>query len=172
MDCKRCMENLTAYSDGELSPVDSAQVRSHLDVCASCAVELRSFQAASSFVASHASELELRSQSWDAICARISATGSRSPFAFLILKRWSGALATLTVVMAVAFGYLWYQQVQRKGLDEYISQYVKMREAGRTFGLMTSNSGLPFQSGNPVANNPFIEVKPAHDTNPFRSEDR
>jgi hypothetical protein len=79
-------------------------------------------------------------------------------------------LATLAVVIAVAFGYIWYQQDQRKGLDEYISQYVKMREAGRTLGLMTSSSGLPFQSGNP--NNPFIEVKPAFDTNPFRLEDR
>jgi len=170
MDCKRCTENLTAYLDGELSPVDSEQVRSHLEICASCAVELRSFQAASNFVASHASELELRSQSWDTVYNRISATGSRSPFAFLILKRWSSALATLAVVMAVAFGYLWYQQDQRRSLDEYISHYVKMREADRTFGLMTSNSGLPFQYGN--SNNPFSEVKPAFDTNPFRLEDR
>jgi hypothetical protein len=170
MDCKRCTDNLTAYLDGELSQVDSAQVRSHLEICTSCGVELRSCQAASSFVTSHVSELELRSQSWDAVYNRISDTGSRSPFAFLFLKRWSSALATLAVVIAVAFGYLWYQQDQRKGLDEYISQYVKMREAGRTLGLMTSSSGLPFQSGNP--NNPFIEVKPAFDTNPFRLEDR
>ncbi len=170
MDCKQCTENLTAHLDGELNPVDSEQVRSHLENCASCAVELRSFQAASNFVASHAPELELRSQSWDAVCDRISATGSRSPFAFLILKRWSGALATLTVVMAVAFGYLWYQQDQRRNLDEYISHYVKMREADRALGLMTSNSGLRSQYRN--SNNPFSEVKPAFDTNPFRLEDR
>ena len=149
MDCKRCTENLTAYLDGELSPVDSERARSHLDICASCAAELRSFQAASTFVASHASELELRPQSWDAVYHRISAAGSRSPFAFLILKRWGSALATLAVAMAVAFGYLWYQQDQRRSLDEYISHYVKMREAGRNIGLMTSNSGLPFQYGNP-----------------------
>ena len=170
MDCRRCTENLTAYLDGELSPVDSAQVRSHLDSCASCAVELRSFQAASSFVAFHASQPELRSQSWDAVYDRIAATGSRSLFAFPILKQWSTTLATLAMVLAVAFGYLWYQQAQRKNLDEYISQYVKMREAGRTSWLMTSSSGLPSQSGNP--NNPFIEVKPAFDTNPFRLENR
>jgi|WetSurMetagenome_2_1015567.scaffolds.fasta_scaffold179918_2 hypothetical protein len=172
MDCMRCTENLTAYLDGELSQVDSSLVRSHLEICESCAVELRSFEAASNFVASHASRLELRSQSWDAVCDRISAAGSRPPFAFLILKRWSSALATLAVVLAVAFGYLYYQQDQRKSLDEYISQYLKMREAGRTFGLMTSSSGLPLQSGNPVVNNPFIEVKPAFDANPFRLEDR
>jgi hypothetical protein len=170
MDCKQCTENLTAHLDGELSQVDSEQVRSHLEICASCAVELRSLQAASNLVASHASELELRSQSWDAVYDRISVTGSRSPFAFLILKRWSSALATAAVVMAVAFGYLWYQQDQRRSLDEYISHYVKMREADRTFGPMTSNSGLPFQYGN--SNNPFSDVKPAFDTNPFRSEDR
>lgn len=170
MDCKRCTENLTAYLDGELSHVDSAQVRSHLELCTSCAVELRSFQAASSFVKSHASELELRSKSWDTVCDRISTAGSRSPFGLLIPKQWSSALATLAVVIAVAFGYLWYQQDQRKSLDEYISQCVKTRESGQTFELMTSSSGLPFQSGNP--NNPFIEVKPAFDTNPFRLEDR
>ena len=170
MDCSQCTENLTAYLDGELSPVDSAQVRSHLESCVSCAVELRSLQAASSFVASHASEPELRSQSWDGVYGRISATGSRAPFAFPVLKQWSTGLATLAVVLAVAFGYLWYQQDRRKSLDEYISQYVKMREAGRTSGLMTSNSGLSFQSGDP--NNPFIEVKPAFDSNPFRLEDR
>ena len=139
-------------------------------LCLPVPLNFAAFRQRTSFVASHAAELEIRSQSWGAICDRISATQSRSPFAFPILKQWRTSFATLAVVMAIALGYLWYQRDQRKSLDEYISQYVKMREAGRTFGLMTSSPGLPFRSGN--LNNPFIEGRPAFDSNPFRMEDR
>ena len=41
MDCRQCTENLTAYLDGELSAADSAQMRSHLEICDSCTAELR-----------------------------------------------------------------------------------------------------------------------------------
>ncbi len=48
MDCRQIQENLSAYLDGELPPVEAAALRRHLDGCAACrqmAEELRSVSA-------------------------------------------------------------------------------------------------------------------------------
>ena len=160
MDCRECTDNLTAYLDGELKAADSAQIRSHLESCVSCGDELRSHEEAADFVQSHARDLEVRPESWNAIYDRIHAERPASQFG-LLLPKWSRLLATTAMVAAFAVGYLWYQHDQKKSLDDYISQYVKSREA--EFQLQTMNSFIP---------NPFTEAKPASDTNPFRLEDR
>ncbi|HTY63216.1 MAG TPA: zf-HC2 domain-containing protein [Acidobacteriota bacterium] len=160
MDCRHCTDHLTAYADGELSPAESAQIRAHLEICVSCAAELSGFRAAAAFVESHHRELELKPESWDAVYARIAHERPASRFRFFVPKRID-VLATVAIVAVLAFGYLWYQRDQRRGLDDYISRYLKSREAG--FSIESVDFFLL---------NPFTEAKPASDTNPFRLEDQ
>lgn len=158
MNCRECTENLTAYLDEELSPNDLAHMRAHLDTCASCRAELRSFEEAADLVQSNTRDLEIGSETWNAIYDRILNERPSSRFGFLQTK-WNQALAMAAVVAALALGYLFYQQNQHRKLDEYISQYVKSREAG--FRMQATNSFMP---------NPFSEVRQTSDTNPFRVE--
>lgn len=158
MDCRESTENLTAYLDGELSSSELARMLSHLESCASCRVELRSFEEAADLVQSHTRDLEIGPESWNAIYNRIRAERPSSRFGFFQAK-WNQAVAMAAVVAALALGYLFYQQSQRRNLDEYISRYVKSREAG--FRMQATNSFMP---------NPFSEARPASDTNPFRVE--
>jgi hypothetical protein len=163
---------LTAHLDGELSPTESAGVRSHLESCAACAGELGSMQEAADFIGSHVRELEPGSASWTRIRSRISDENSRSPLRFLALNRWRFALATMMFLAAIALSYFWHQQVQQRDLNEYISQYVKAREAGKHFLLLIGKARPGIDTENFSADNPFIEVKATMDINPFRSEDR
>lgn len=160
MDCRECIENMTSFLDQELNPAESAQMQSHLEVCSSCAAELRDFQQTAVLVESNAQDLDVRPESWNAICDRIRDVPSASPFGFL-LPKWNRMLVTVAIVAAFSIGYVWYQHDQKRSLDDYISQYVKSREAG--FQMQTMNSVMP---------NPFAEARPAPDTNPFRLEDR
>jgi anti-sigma factor RsiW len=172
MDCKQCRENLTAHLDGELLPDGSAEVRSHLKICSSCADELRSLQKAADFIESHRGELDARPGSWSLVHARISEADSLSPFRFPAMNRWRFALATMALMAAFALSYFWHQQAQKRSLDEYIAQYVKAREAGQSFQILIGKATSSLKAGNLNADNPFIEVKSAFDANPFRSEDR
>jgi anti-sigma factor RsiW len=159
---------LTAYLDGELSLAESAGVRSHLDGCAACADELGRLQEAADFIGSHIRELALGPASWTRIQARISHENSRSPFRFPAFSRWRFAVATMVFLAALSLSYFWHQQVQQRSLDEYISQYVKAREAGEHFRLLIGKVRPGIDAENSSADNPFIEVKAATDINPFR----
>jgi hypothetical protein len=172
MDCKRCTEDLTAYLDGELSSPDSAQVRSHLDACAACSEELRTLQKAGAFLASRTQELDLRPGSWNRVRAQISVQQSPSFWNIFSPIRWRPAVAALTCLVLLAFGYMWYRQAQQRSLDAYIAQYEKAREAGRSFRRVLANVDSGFATDNRAIDNPFIEAKVSLDLNPFRSEDR
>jgi anti-sigma factor RsiW len=173
MDCKQCAEDLTAYLDGELSPNDSAQVKSHLAVCASCADEMRSFERAADFVETHRLELSLRPGSWNAVRAQLPVEkASPSLFGFAASNRWRAAFAAVACIVILTVGYLWQQQIQERSLNAYISQYIKAREAGRLFNTSIAGIDAGFGSRPFAAENPFIEAKVGPDFNPFRSEDR
>ena len=170
MDCKQCAEELTAFLDGELDAADSEQVRSHLDACASCSDELQSLQETSDFVTSHGRELEPRDGSWNLVRARIMSENMLVPSRSWFTGRWRVALATLAVCAALVFGYMQYQQIQKKNLDGYISQYMKERESRIRADTVLTGTEMNQQVENPYANNPFIEVKASVTDNPFRSE--
>jgi hypothetical protein len=173
MDCKQCTEDLTSYLDGELSPSDSAQVKSHLAACTSCADELRSFEQAADFVESHKRELTLHPGSWSVVRAQISVEKAPpSLFGFPAPNRWRAAFAAVACIVILTVGYLWHQQVQERNLNAYISQYIKAREAGRSFHNSIAGIDTGFRSKPFAADNPFIEAKVGLDFNPFRSEDR
>jgi len=173
MECKRCVEELTAFLDHELKPDLAQQVYSHVSCCASCAAELRSLKEAGDFFAVHSRELEPRTQSWNVIQARISAeqhAGSR--FGFFLNRPRIAIAAVALLTGAFALGYFQYQENQREILEEYISRYEQDRERQRksrtVFWDTQGVSGIE----NPYANNPFIEIKAVVDGNPFRSEGR
>jgi anti-sigma factor RsiW len=172
MDCARCIEELTAFLDGELNPADSERVRSHLDTCASCTDELRSLREAADFVESHQRELELRPGSWNLVRARISAMDSPSPFRFLAPNRWRIAMASLAIIAALGIGYIQYHQVQRRSLDKYIAQYMRDRRAQQPARPVFSDFRAGFKSEDSRARNPFAEFRTTITDNPFRLEDR
>ena len=171
MDCKQCTENLTAYLDGELSPADSSQVHSHLAACTSCADELSSLREAADFIESHRRELKLRPGSWSAVRAHLAVEKSPPLFGFPVPNRWRAAFAAAACITILAVGYLWYQQVQERSLNAYISQYMRAREASQPFRFVRSGADSVFKSENFAVDNPFIEAKVGLDSNPFRSED-
>lgn len=172
MDCNRCVENLTAYLDGELSPEAFTQVQLHLKACSSCSEEFRSFQRASDFVASHVKELNLPPGSWNRVRDRIEDTKSPAFWNLPFLIRWRPAVAALACIAVFAFGYLWYQQVQRQSLDAYIARYEKARQADLSFRRVLARDDFRLVSGTIAIDNPFIEARAGLDINLFRSEDR
>ncbi len=171
MDCKKITEDLTAFLDGELSAADSAQVNAHLASCASCADELRSLKDAADFIESRRGELHLRSGAWDAVRTRIATEKSFSLFEFPLLTHWRAAFAAAACFAIFAAGYLWYQRIEERDLNAYISQYIKAREASRPFSKAGTGMDVRFESGKVAVDNPFIEAKVGLDFNPFRSED-
>jgi predicted anti-sigma-YlaC factor YlaD len=174
MDCKECAEDLTAFLDGELSAEDSARVRAHVGICPSCAEDLRSLKESADFIESHKSEMELRPEVWNLIRSRISPADSFSPLRLFVPNRWRFAIAAVAIAAALGLGYLQYQQIQRRDLDQYISQYMQEREALRQTEsiFVDTESTPPRVEILPYADNPFVEVKATVVNNPFRSEDR
>lgn len=172
MDCNRCIEDLTAYLDGELGPAESAQVQSHLKGCPSCSNELRSFQQAAEFIGSHVKELGLPLGSWNRVRDRISTPKSRGFWTLPFPMRWRTAIAAMACIAVLASGYLWHQKIERRNLNVYIAQYEKAREAHRSFRRAIANVESGLASDSIAIDNPFIEARVSLDLNPFRSEDR
>lgn len=160
MNCGQCTDNLTAYMDGELSAAESVQMRAHLEICDSCTAELSGIRQAATLVESNLRELEVRPESWNAVYDRINAVRPNSSF-HTFFRKWAETLAAAAVLVAISLGYLWYQHNERRSLDDYISRYVKSREA-------ESHA----QTAHYFVLNPFSESKPSADINPFRLEDR
>ncbi len=170
MDCKRCVEDLTAYLDGELGPEASAQVQSHLESCSSCSEEFRSFQQAADFVAAHVKELDLPLGSWSRLRKRIEGTKAPAFWNLPLLIRWRPAVAALACIAMLAGGYFWHRQVQRQSLDAYIARYEKARQADLSLRRVLARDD--FRLGSGTIENPFIEARAGLDINLFRSEDR
>jgi anti-sigma factor RsiW len=173
MDCTRCAEDLTAFLDGELSPAESERVRYHLNTCPACAGELQSLRAAARFVRSHQRELEVNPETWRLVQSRITALPQPRPLLdFLAPYRWRLALATAAVVAAVALATLQYRQVQRRNLDDYISQYVQSRQFNRPAPPVFAELDVSPGRGDSRPYNPFAEIQDTLTHNPFRLEDR
>jgi anti-sigma factor RsiW len=172
MDCLQCTENLTAFLDGELSVSDSEKLRSHIGICSSCAGELRSLKGSADFIESHHKELEPRLESWNLVRARLSAADSPRLFGFFAPNRWRLAMAALAIFAALGIGYLQYWKIQRRDLDNYISQYIRAREARGQAQSVQRDAEANAQIEIPYADNPFIEMRAAVADNPFSSEDQ
>jgi hypothetical protein len=184
MDCRQCAENLTAYLDGELGRTDLEQVRDHLGTCSACADGLRSLQESAEFIESHVQELTPQPELWNMVRARISATDSFLQPRHFMLLNWRFAAAVVVTFAILGIGYIQYQRMEQKSLDQYISRYIKEREArGQKQVLVANNENnqrieIPYEAnpfletGAPLIDNPFMEANPTVFDNPFRSEER
>ena len=176
MDCKECTDQLTAFLDEELSAREAEQIKSHLSACKSCADEWGSLRDSKEFIESRVHDLAPRPEAWNFVRARISMDQAPPPaFHFFALNRWRVAMATAVLIFAAGLGYFQYQQVQKKTLDRYVSQYIQEREA-RWQAKVVLTTAQPdtadFDQANPFADNPFVEIKATVSENPFRSEDQ
>jgi hypothetical protein len=171
MDCKQCTENLTAFLDGELRDSSSSKMRLHLDICPSCADEMRSLKESADYIESHYRDLEPCSESWNMVRARLSATDSSHWFHFFAPNRWRIAIAFLAIVAALGIGYRQYQLLQTRDLENYITQYIHDREALRQAQSIQWNAQANSQIEVPYTDNPFIEISSISAENPFSSEE-
>ena len=173
MECKRCIEDLTAYQDGELSAADAGLVQSHLEACPACADELRSLRKAAALVDLNTNELEPNRESWNLVKAQISSfQSSQSSWWRPLIKHWRIAAATVVAAAIFILGYNQYQRSQRSDLEKYIAQYIQEREAYKQAWAIPENIEADPHLRNLHTLNPFIDVRANSFSNPFRSEDR
>jgi len=181
MNCQRCVDELTAYLDGELTPPTADEIRTHLSECGNCTREMQDLADSALFIESRIKEIPLRPEIWNNVKAQLSTMEAAQPAGSSLFWLWQWPKTAATVfaaacVLALGFwGYLNYEESQ-ESLRRYMNEYVTARDAqlqkqGMANALASANSnagrGVQFER----MNNPFAE--PLADTyrNPFRSED-
>jgi anti-sigma factor RsiW len=185
MECDKCREEMTAFLDGELSPLSDQEMKAHLAACRKCAVELEEMKESFAFVESHMVAAELRPEVWQQVRSRVATIAPPEPAGALQelfqKYRWVTATAALMVTSALAFGfwgYLRYEQSSRE-LQKYMNTYIEQREALRPPEIPVLDASSPQHvKTNPVAvptdfpgdRNPFVEVDSTLYSNPFRTE--
>lgn len=183
MNCKNCVDDLTAYLDGELNAAESRALEEHVRLCPACRDELESLRKACQLVESHVEEIEPRPEIWNGLMTRISATPAhdRSPgfLQFFDSHRWSAVTAALAFCI-VAAGGIWgisnYRQSER-ALKVYMEEYVQLRaqqeEELRAFPANESaGAAISVEVHSEYADNPFVDFDPQEINNPFRSEEQ
>lgn len=172
MDCVQCAENLTAYLDAELSTTESEEVRSHLQVCASCTNDLESLRKAAEYIGSQIKELIPKPEAWRLIQTRISTEqATRSQFHFFSL-RWHLAATMLVVFGIFGFGYMQYKQFEKRILESYVTKYTQERDTRIRVKKVLTGARNDADFENTHGDNPFIEVDYTPADNPFLLEGR
>jgi hypothetical protein len=183
MDCRKCSEDMTAYMDGELNDSTAEQMSIHLDRCPPCRDEYRDLKDSATFVVAHSDQIDLTPELWNNLRVRIAEmpppSGAGGIFRFLVVNRWTAALATLaaTVVLAVGvWSYVQYQNSQSE-LEASFQMFFRTRTvAERLHGRqLVDAEKAPFNEEFVVPkglDNPFADVRPVSLVNPFRSENR
>lgn len=114
MDCEQALEAISAALDGELSPVERAQLEEHLSVCQSCRALAEDFRVLSAALdaAGAAPPPELAT----GVMARIAAEGKVTPISALRrrgARRWLGLAAMLALVICAGGLGLWLRGTDR-----------------------------------------------------------
>ena len=82
MNCEKCSELLLEYMDGELSPEETALVRSHIEACPECLSEYEDYAEIRRTASEHAGAPELSPEAISALAraAKESVSRDRKPF--------------------------------------------------------------------------------------------
>lgn len=174
MECRICVENLTAYLDAELSPAESSQVSAHMRTCSSCRQEYESLLSAQQLIDNNLSEMELQPAPWRRIESEIRSTErprtglfSWRPF-FATPLRSSLASAAALVLLVALVVLSAYMALNSSATDPFVQQsleaYVQEVEAAeRDHGDLFAAEDRFFR------HNPFAEEDLHHYShNPFR----
>jgi predicted anti-sigma-YlaC factor YlaD len=178
MDCSNCVDDLTAYMDGELSEGVEERLRLHLNSCASCTAELRGLQEAAVFVDSHLRELNPRPELWASVRSQIAvievSPGRTGFLQVLNAPRWLTATVALAATLLLTLGV--WEYIQRRHSDEAFQQYMTQQIEIRRLQDETPRFDIPVT--NPTAqrrfaDNPFVTVSEEITfRNPFREGGR
>jgi anti-sigma factor RsiW len=178
MDCPNCVDDLTAYMDGELSPRIAERLRSHLNGCASCAAELRGLQEAAVFVDSHLRELNPRPDVWANVRSQIAVIEvSARPTGFLQIlhaNRWLTASVALAATLLLTLGVREYLQMRRsdEAFQQYMTEQIEIRRLQDEMPRLDAQVSDPTSQAG-FSDNPFVTV--SEETtfrNPFREGDQ
>jgi anti-sigma factor RsiW len=179
MNCETCTENLTAYLDRELASVEAREVREHLEACGPCRSEMHDLEHASQLVQTGAVDLDPRSELWDAVRTRVAALpvpvapvapvprpSSVVPFRS---SRWiRTTVLALAASLTVGVGVRSYwarqeavrQEREAKALDEYMNQYIHLREGQEKEHLALRAVPASLTATVPVSATPHRQPRP------------
>lgn len=184
MECEQCMDELTAYLDGELSEARAGAVKAHTESCPQCAAELLDLKDAAKFIESRVHAVEPRPAMWQGIRGRISAMEAPAVglIGFIEMHRWVTAATALAATFALVIGlwsYVRYEQSQKQ-LDRYMNTYIQQRET-QNASITPAPKVAPEQEAAPGTisplvyregydANPFLQIDSVPESNPFRVE--
>jgi Putative zinc-finger len=174
MDCRECMENLTAYLDRELSSRHARRVKLHVDRCGPCNQELVSLREAENLITGNIRELTPRSELWDNIRVQISSREMepRSPgfLEILYAKRWLTAATALAATLLLTLGiWAYLRSLQYDDtLTQYMTEYFEKRQSEERTQLSLTPASLEKSSDNPFVLTPDEDAS----DNPFRERGR
>jgi len=181
MDCEQCVDNLTAFLDGELTPRRSAEIQTHLKECGSCSNEMQALTASADFIDSRIKEIPLKPEIWNNVKAQLSTMEATRPVGLSSFWLWNWPKAAATVFATaslLAFGFWGYlrQEESQESLRHYMNEYVTARNTqlqnlGIPATLASANSDANGRFQMDQTDNPFAEPIANSYHNPFRSED-
>ncbi len=183
MDCRQCNDDMTAYIDGELDKATAEQMGVHLDRCPPCRDEYRGLKNSAAFVTAHVREIDPTPELWNNLRIRIAEmpppSSSTGFFHFLVVNRWTAAIATLAATVVLAVGIWSYVQRQnaQSDLEASFREYIETRTVAEQIHsqrlLDAENAPFSEESIGPKSlDNPFADIRPVSLVNPFRSEQR
>ncbi len=183
MDCKNCVDDLTAYLDGELDGTRSNQIKTHIQACPACLGELQGLERSLRLVESNIEEIEPKPEIWDGLVSRIAAQQAQHRpvgfFQLLVSHRWTAATATLaaSIVLAAGGWGLWNHHQAEQAVRRYMDEYVQLRAHQEEIRLAaTADAGAAVESAVEAhaeyADNPFVDIEAPEIENPFRSEEQ
>jgi hypothetical protein len=180
MDCERCVDDLTAYLDNELTPRKSEEIRAHLVKCGKCSNELQELAESASYLETRIKEIPLKPEIWNNVKAQLSTMEAAQPSSFSLYWLWrlpkvtATVLATTSILALGYWGYFNYEQSQ-ESLRYYMNAYVTARNSqlhGPQASLaLTSADSKAGGRSQLDTDNPFVELLSDTYQNPFRSED-
>ncbi|HUG44234.1 MAG TPA: zf-HC2 domain-containing protein [Acidobacteriota bacterium] len=170
MECRSCIEALTAYMDGELDSRDSQQVELHVSECSVCNEEFRSLRISYDLF-EQLGTIEVRKDLWERVIsgAAPSLPGAHAKPRFQRPSfGWLPYAAGFAVVVLVAV-FSFNSANPSEDLHESFARFLNEREA-----LAIRNVNLLEQSirsgRNSTMYNPFVQRIDHSIQNPFAQE--